>query len=223
MTLRWSGLAWVELALAGAIFAIGVPGTISAIHELSFTVRLDGAGTGENLGANRGEPTAQLDLEVPATAREGLQLAFALLSRSDDPAFSDQARIARTNRAAQLFREYLAEVPADGRAWAGLASAEILRGELGRGAAALRMSILTAPWSSSLVQWRCGMAIDLFRTLDDEERELMKGQFRVAAQRAVAELVKTVRARNGTRIARIFLASSPDELIKFEAELARSG
>jgi hypothetical protein len=213
----------VDLALASAIFAIGVPETVAAIHDLSFTARLAGAGTGESLDGRRGEPTAQLDLETPATTREDLQLAFALLSRGDDPVSWGQARIARTDRAGLLFREYLARVPADGRAWAGLASAEIQRGELGRGAAALRMSILTAPWSSSLVQWRCGMAIDLFRTLDDEERELMKGQFRVAAQRSISALVKTVRARKGTRIARILLASSPDELIKFEAELARSG
>jgi hypothetical protein len=223
MTLRFSGLAWLELALAGAIFAVGIPATIAAIHELSFTERLGGAGTGASPGTSQGELTQQLDLETPVTSQERLQLAFALLSRADDAASSDQARAARTDRSVQLFRAYLAEVPADGRAWAGLASAEIRHGEPKLGAAALRMSILTAPWSSSLVQWRCGMAIDLFRALDDEGRELLKGQFRVAARRAVAELVKTVRARNGTRIARIFLASSPDELIKFEAELGRSG
>jgi len=223
MMLRWSGLAWTELVLAGAIIAAGFPETIASIHELAFAERLGGAGTGESLGDIGGEPVSQLDLETPDTPREVLQLAFALLSRADDAASPDQTPSARTDRSVQLFRRYLAEVPADGRAWAGLASAQIRRGEPGSGAAALRMSILTAPWSSSLVQWRCGMAIDLFRTLDDEERELMKGQFRVAAQRSVAALVKTVRARSGTRIARIFLAPSPDELILFEAELARSG
>ena len=223
MALRWSGLGSVELVLAVAIFAIAVPETIAAIHELSFTERLGGAGTGESQDAGRGEPTAQLELERPATAKESLQLAFALLSRADESAASSQARIARVDRAIRLFREYVTQIPSDGRAWAGLASAEIRQGELDKGAAALRMSILTAPWSSSLEQWRCGMAIDLFRSLDDEERELIKGQFRMAAQRSVASLVKTVRARNGIRIARIFLASSPDELIRFEAELARSG
>jgi hypothetical protein len=220
---RWSGLALVQLVLAGAIFAIGVPETIAALHELSFSERLGGAGSGESPDQSQGEPTAQLDMETPVTASERLQLAFALLSRSDDTGDADQVRVARADRAAQLFREYLTEVPADGRAWAGLTSAEIRRGKLSLATAALRMSILTAPWSSSLVQWRCAMGIDLFRALGDEERELMKGQFRVAAQRSIGTLVKTVRARNATRIARLFLASSPDELIRFEAELGRAG
>ena len=68
MALRWSGLGSVELVLAVAIFAIAVPETIAAIHELSFTERLGGAGTGESQDAGRGEPTAQLELERPATA-----------------------------------------------------------------------------------------------------------------------------------------------------------
>jgi hypothetical protein len=49
----------------------------------------------------------------------------------------------------------------------------------------------------------------------------MKGQFRVAARRSVSSLVRTAIGRNGTRIARLFLASSPDELLKFEVELAK--
>jgi len=223
MLRRLSGFALLELVLVGTLIMIGVPMVFSAIHELGFMERLGASGSGELPDANRGESAAQLDAEVPVTLKEQLSLAFALLSQGEDRETPEAARAVRVARADTLFQAYVAQVPADGRAWAGLASAEIQRGNLRLGASALKMSILTTPWSSSLVQWRCGMAIDLFRSLDDEERDLMKGQFRVAAQRSVTSLVKTARSRDGLRIARLFLASSPDELIKFEAELAKGG
>lgn len=212
---RWSGLATVQVILATAILVLGIPATAAALHELGFYSRVDPT------GRRAGESLAALEQETPRTAPEGRDLAFALLAHGNDPELSDAERSRMVNQAARGFRDYLAEVPADGQAWAGLASAEIQRGDLGSAAEALRMSILTSPWSESLVQWRCGMGIDLYRALNDEERELMKGQFRVAAQRSASVLAQTVIARKGTRIARLFLASSPDELIKFEAELAK--
>jgi hypothetical protein len=218
-----SGLLAVELALAGVLLVLGVPAALSAFDDFKFTERLGTAGSGGPLGAKGGETTERLDSERPSTVAQQLALAFALLSRADDSGSSQQARDIRADRAVALFQDYLAQVPADGRAWAGLASGQIRRGDLRPAAAALKMSILTAPWSASLVQWRCGMAISLFRSLDDESRELMKGQFRVASQRSVADLVRTARSRGGIRVARLFLASSPDELIRFEAELAKGG
>jgi hypothetical protein len=217
------GLIALEVGLASLLLLLGVPRTLSALDELNFKARLGSAGSGEVLDDRQSETTSGLDAEIPTTAPERLALAFALLSRGDDPASSEQARNARVDRAARLFGEYLAEVPADGRAWAGLASAQIRRGDMSAAATALKMSVLTAPWSATLVQWRCGMAITLFRTLDDESRELMTGQFRVAAQRSPKELVKTVRSLGGVRVARLLLAPSPDELIRFETELARAG
>jgi hypothetical protein len=220
---RRYGLIALEITLASLLVLIGVPKTLSAIDELTFRERLGGAGSGAQLDDQQSESAERLDAEVPTTVNEGLALAFALLSRGDDPGSSQQARTTRVDRAASLFGDYLAEVPSDGRAWAGLASAQIKRGDMVAAAAALKMSVLTAPWSGTLVQWRCGMAITLFRSLDDENRELMKTQFRVAVQRSPDDLVKTARSRGGVRIARIFLASSPDELIRFETALAKAG
>ena len=217
------GLIALEVTLAALLLLLGVPRTLSAVDELNFRTRLGVAGSGEAHSDRPSETTTQLDAEIPTTVAERLALAFALLSRGDDPTSSEQARNARVDRAAALFSEYLAEVPADGRAWAGLASTQIRRGDRAAAAAALRMSVLAAPWSASLVPWRCGMVLTLFRSLDDESRELMKGQFRVAAQRSPKELVKIVRSQGGVRVARLLLASSPDELIRFEAELARAG
>ena len=216
------GLIALQVSIASLLLALGVSQTLSAFDELSFNARLGSAGSGELLDAQPSEATVRLDAEVPTTIAEKLALAFALLSRVDDPGWSDEARTARVDRARGLFHNYLAEVPADGRAWAGLASAEIRRGDIAAAAAALKRSILTAPWSGTLVQWRCGLAITLFRSLDDESRDLMKGQFRVAALRSPAELVRTVQTRGGVRIARLFLAPSPDALIRFEAALAKA-
>lgn len=217
--LRWSWVWILQAALAAAIFVFGIPATVTALHDLGFYSRVHPDGS---LGGRQqvGESATDLAREIPQTAAERRDLAFAFLSHGNDPDLSEAAQTLVVKRAVEGFREYLAQVPADGQAWAGLASAQIRLHDLDVAAEALRMSILTAPWSNSLVQWRCGMAIDLFRTLNSEEWELMKGQFRVAAQRSVSSLVRTVIGRNGTGAARIFLASSPNELIKFEAELA---
>jgi hypothetical protein len=205
--------------MAAAILVLGIPAAITARYDLGFHSRIDPAGGPSGLQA--GDKVADLEQEVPRTATEERDLAFALLAHGADPDLPEVVQARVVARAARGFSEYLAKVPGDGQAWAGLASAQARLGDPARGAEALRMSILTAPWSESLVQWRCGMGIDLFRALNSEERELMKGQFRVAAQRSVSSLVRTVTDRNGTRIARLFLASSPDELIKFEVELAK--
>ncbi len=218
MTPRISGLALMELGLAGAIFVLGLPMTIDAFHELALDARLNA--TQNRIGDGR-ESVVRLEDEVARTASEQKSLAFALLGRADDPTLSEAQSMGLIRRAETAFRDYVGRVPGDGAAWAGLASAELAKGDAGRAAEALRVSILAAPWSPSLVAWRCGLGIDLFRKLDDEGRELMKGQFRLQAQRSVAALVKTVTARNAVRIARILLATSPDELIAFEAELGK--
>ena len=210
----------MQAVLAGASVALGVPATVSAIHELDLHSDIESLGIFEAQGKSFVETVTRLGENVPQTAAEQLDLAFALLAQGDDRTLTQEMRALVVDKAAQGFRAYLSIVPGDGRAWAGLASAEIARGGSRRGAEALKMSILTAPWSGSLVQWRCGLGIDLFRVLNAEERELMKGQFRVAAQRSPAALVQTVIRRGGARIARTFLASSPDELVKFEIELA---
>jgi hypothetical protein len=218
---RWSWFATLQATLAALIFALGIPATIAAVDDLGFYSRVDPSGS--QAGHLETEDTlAQLELENPRTAGQERDLAFALLSHGNDRGLAEAAQAHVVKQAVRGFREYLAKVPADGRAWAGLAAAQIRLGDLGLGADALRMSILTAPWSNTLVQWRCGMAIDVFRVLDAENRELMKGQFRVAAQRSASALAQTVVHRNGARIARLFLASSPDELIKFEAALAHT-
>ena len=221
---RWlpGYLLLTQLALAGAIFAVGVPATLDARHELAFrkdATRLVAAPDAQ--GADLIPEAGQISGLVPRSAVEQKELAFALLARADRPGASGKGRMELLGRSSSLFRSYLALVPADGAAWVGLASVENALGDSRGAVRALKASILNAPWSAALVLGRCGLGIDLFRALDDEGWEMMKGQFRLAAQRSAASLSQVVIAHDGTRIARVFLAQSPDELVMLEAELAK--
>ncbi|HVM77670.1 MAG TPA: hypothetical protein VMU06_01535 [Stellaceae bacterium] len=218
MALRVSRLALIELSLSVAVIALGAPIAVSAFHKSAFDERL-GPATERRVTP---EGAARLLREAAWSDSERIDLAFALLSAADGASIPESDRAALISRAAEEFRAYVSRVPGDGAAWAGLASAELARGDGRRAAAALEASILATPWSPSLVTWRCGLGIDLFHRLDEEGRELMKGQFRLEAQRSVSSLVRIVTARGAARIARILLASSPDELLRFEAELAKS-
>lgn len=214
---RVTRLAFLELTLSAAILALGLPMAADAFHRVMTDDRLIlanerriAAGTTDRVLKQRAWSDA-----------ERKDIAFALLAGADSPTITASERSALIARAVSEFRAYVARVPADGAAWAGLASAELAQGDTRPAVEALKASILATPWSASLVLWRCGLGIDLFRSLDDEGRELMKGQFRLQAQRSAAVLVETAIPRGAVRIARILLASSPDELMKFEAELAK--
>jgi len=221
MAVHGSTLVAAELLVAVGILAIGVPLTFDALETLELHKRLIGVMDVEARGSAPAESVVRLEREVPRT--EGVQkdLAFTLLALADNPVRAEPEKHALIDSAVGHFRSYVAKVPGDGAAWAGLAAAELADGHTDRAAAALKASILATPWSPSLVTWRCSLGIALFGKLDDEGRELMQGQFRLQVNRSVAELVNMVVDRNAVRLARILLAPSPDELIVFESELAR--
>ncbi|HYC13102.1 MAG TPA: hypothetical protein VEC75_02575, partial [Stellaceae bacterium] len=199
MTPRVSRLALIELALFAAVIGLAAPIAAAAFHKVALDERLLPA-VGRRVTS---DDVARFLHEVAWSDAERSSLAFTLLAAADSPLITEADKIALIARAVEEFRTYVARVPGDGAAWAGLASAELARGETKRAVGALEASILATPWSPSLVTWRCGLGIDLFNKLDDEGRELMKGQFRLQAQRSAASLVRIVTARNALRIARI--------------------
>ena len=213
--------ALAELLLAGGILVVGVPTTQSAFETLRLQTRLNGATSPENLDIGRDTGLAEIEQAVPPTAGAQRDLAYALLALADSPARSAADRQILLDRSVVEFRRYVGRVPGDGRAWAGLASAELARGNAKSAEAALKASILTSPWSPSLVAWRCQLGVDLVRELDDEGRDLVRSQLRLQADRSIAVLVDIVTRREAVHAARILLASSPDELIAFEIELAK--
>jgi len=221
MALRISGLPLAELALAAGIVALGIPIASGAFHRLHFDDLLKSTVAAVDRGGPAETLVAGLSNAAPQTQAERKDLALALLTLADVPSISEPTRQMLLARARDQLRDYVSAVPGDGAAWASLAAAEFARGEAERAQRALKTSILVTPWSPSLVAWRCGLGIDLFAALDGEGRELMKGQFRLQAVRAVTALVDTAIQRRGVRIARILLTSSPDQLIAFETELAK--
>lgn len=221
MAVRAIGIPLAELLLAGGILALGVPAAVNSFEALGLETRLSSALSADRRGDLRLDDLAEIERATPSTAEAHANLAYALLTLADGPLRSDSERRALLDSSVSAFRGYIKRVPGDGGAWAGLASAELARGDLKSAQAALKASILASPWSPSLVTWRCGLGTELFRALDAEGRELMRGQLRLQAERSVAVLVDIAIRRNAVRAARILLAPSPDELMAFETELAR--
>jgi hypothetical protein len=210
--------------VAGALIALGIPSTINAKHELSVALQLDTFGdqTAEALAA------AQLpaivdgkDVLAPSSHTQVI-LALAQLDRLNSRPVPPAEFAAIATDTAQRMRRYLETVPADTRAWIALADAELLLRQPRAAAIALKMSILTGPWDTTLLVSRCALGIDLFPVLDQEGRDLLKGQFRVAADRVVVQLAKAVKARKAGNFALRMLSSSPSEAARLMVQLART-
>ena len=219
--LRGRGIALTELLLGGGILLLGIPATLSSFEALRLETQLKSALSADGLGVLGDDALGQIESASPSTTTVQADLAYALLTLAGGPLRSESERRALLDRSVSASRGYVRRVPGDGAAWAGLTSAELARSDLKAAQAALKASILASPWSPSLVTWRCGLGIELFRQLDDEGRELMKGQLRLQADRSIRALVDVAVQRKSVLAARILLASNPDQLMAFENELAR--
>jgi len=212
-----AGLAVTNLVLAAGIVASGAP------HVLADFRRLPAEATVSAVDLSLPVDQAEIDAALPvleSAARTSVHAhgkrAFVLLAASTGENADERAA-----EAALEFRTYLAGVPGDARAWAGLAQAEIIAGDQTAGREALKMSILTSPSLLPLVLWRCALAIDLYPVLDQEARPLVEQQFRLAADNRTESLVRLVAQRRALMLARIMLTDSPDSMAKFEARWAR--
>lgn len=217
-----SSVASVHLLLAVFILAAGWPGILAAAYRLPIEADLSAIEAGHAVDQTDVEKMlGPLESASGTSPSARADLAFALLADSNGASGApDQKRVAR---AAAELEAYLARTPGDSLRWATLANAELLQRRRPEAMSALKMSILTAPWSStSLVLWRCGVGIDLYPSLDDEGRRLLEGQFRVAAERSADSLVQLARRRNAVEIARSLLASSPEAAQAFETRLQRA-
>lgn len=217
--MRVSALAIANFLLAAGMTVIGWPSIRAELHRLPAEVTISAAQSGQTVTED------QLDSALPmlesatassTTARE--DLAFVLLSGVGSAA-SAAEQGERAARAAHELRAYLAEVPGDARGWAGLGRAELIEGHPIAAREALKLSILTSPWSPELVLWRCDLGIDLYATLDDEARDLLQEQFRVAAERSPRSLARLAQRKNAVVMARVMLAQSPEALSQFEEGL----
>jgi hypothetical protein len=212
------------VVLAGALFALGIPSSIDAVHELAVDAQLDTFGnqTPEALAAAQLPPTISGIDTLPPASHTQVILALAQLDRLNSRAVSPTELDATAAATVQRMRRYLETTPADTRAWAALAQGLVLLHRPQAAAVALKMSILTGPWYTPLLVSRCALGIDLFSELDQEGRDLLKGQFRIATDRAVTQLANVVKARGAGNFALRMLGSSPEEATKLMRQLART-
>jgi hypothetical protein len=206
-------LALANLLLASAILAVGLPSIVADFRRLPAEVTVGAAERGAAIDEDEIEGAlSSLESATSTSAATREDLALMLLAGGSGP-----VAMARAARAADELRTYLAEVPGDSRGWAALAEAELMQGHRVVARDALKMSILTSPWSASLVLWRCDLGIDIYAALDDEARGLLKEQFRVAAERSPRLLGHLVWRKKAALIARIMLAGNPEDLAAFES------
>jgi hypothetical protein len=215
--MRLSGLGVANFLLAAGILIVGFPSVMAAFSRLPVEATASAVARDAPIGEDefvRAAPLMERAADFSDADRG--DLALALLARSVGEAAPERAA-----RAVHEFRAHLASVPGDSRGWMGLAKAELVLGDKSAATDALKMSILTSPALLWLVLQRCELGIALYGALDAEARELMMGQFRMAAEYAPQSLARLVRRRDATLIALVMLAHDPDALLKFEAELGR--
>lgn len=211
-------------AFAGALFALGIPGSIDALHELTVERQLDVMGNQTPLALVEAQVPARIEgaEALPPASHTQVTLALAELDRLYSREIPPAERLATAATAVQRMRRYLETTPGDTRAWAALAQAQLLLRQPKSAAVALKMSMLTGPWYTPLLVSRCALGIDLYAALDQEARDLLKGQFRIASDRAVAQLAVVIKARGAGAFALRLLSSSPEEATKLMRQLAKT-
>jgi hypothetical protein len=221
MRLRIHSHALINLLLAAAVLAAGLPGIVSNFRRLPVEATVQRVRSGQSVSrADLTDAIPPLESASALSAAAKADLALVLLTEAaNDPAGQADPRL---KRAAQELQGYLAEVPGDSVTWAALSDAEYLQGLRKEAADSLKMSILTGPWLPSLVLYRCGMGLDLYLVLDEEGRGLLRSQFRNAMERSPAAATKLALQRKAVPLVRRLLNQSPEALGKFEAELPRS-
>jgi hypothetical protein len=214
MTRGLSPLALANLLLAAGLVAVGLPSVVAVTLRLpsrSAIVALERGSAVDRMDIARG----RTNLESAAAASNGAHADLAFMLLADRPTELD------AGKAVHEFATYLAQVPGDSRAWAGLAHAELLQDRRAEALSALKVSILTGPSLPGLLLWRCAVGIDLYPSLDAEGRRLLAGQFRVAAERSLDRLVGLVRRKNAVLVALALLSSSPDAVQRFSDRFTR--
>jgi hypothetical protein len=213
-----------SVVLVGALLALGIPSFIDAVHELAVDMQLDRFGdqTPQALAAAPLSQTISGIDALPPASHTQVTLALAQLDRLNSRAVLPTELDVTAVTTVQRMRRYLETTPADTRAWAALAQGLVLMRERQAAAGALKMSILTGPWYTPLLVSRCILGIDLFPELDEEGRDLLKGQFRIATDRLVVQLAAAVKARKAGNFALRMLSSSPEEATKLMRQLPRA-
>jgi hypothetical protein len=221
MRSRLSSVFVGNLLLAIGLVVIGWPSSLAAFRRAPIEALLSAVRTG-NVAA-----PAETDLLVQHLVAAGEtspaaydELAFVFLLAAGRKDADASWRAAQLDKAVAAFRNYLANVPGDALAWAGLSDALFSQDRRVDAMRALKMSMVTAPRSPSLLLWRCRIGLDLFYILDSEGRDLLEQQFALTMEKSPMAVVELAARHDSVPIVRSLLEDDPAALARFDELLA---
>lgn len=149
-----------------------------------------------------------------------LGLAQLLLARGPERANGYDKKV--VEEAIASLRDGLAVAPASPHAWARLAYAELVaHGPSAAVAAALDMSLRTAPFEPRLLRVRVELSLHAWPYLTAEVRQLVHEQIRQAWRQSRSQLIVIARYTGRENVVRRALSERPAERAEFE-QLLRS-
>ena len=151
--------------------------------------------------------------------RTDLGLAQLLLSaRTEDEPEAQELLV----RARESLRKGLALAPANGFAWTRLAYVEtLISGPSKEIAGILQMAMLTMPFEPQLLLFRLELCFFAWPYFDEENQNLVYEQVRYAWHDSATQLVELAARAERVELVRDALASTPEELDRFETLLEK--
>jgi hypothetical protein len=217
--------AWLILVVALVLFGAGFRQSVAALDIYLAISRTLSAGDPPPSSENAAADNLKIEAAPRWTEAQDLfHLAWAknrLLS-AREPSEASAALLASATRDAE---RAIAGAPGYSPGWLMLAD---LRREAGAPAKEvaqlLKISILTAPFDPYRVLGRLNIGFSVYPSLDDEGRDLLASQVRMAWRSVPEDLVKFAHAPNRANrlfLIRLALAPDPPALAAFEVLLAR--
>ncbi len=214
--------AILALGLGAALLYLGVPRAIEAIWTYSagrtlLDIQAQQEVSDENIRDLIADLQDTMFLVESGRKWTNLGLAQLLLSaRTEDEPESQEL----LSRARVSLRKGLALAPANGFAWTRLAYVEtLISGPSEEVAGILEMAMLTAPFEPRLLFLRLELCFLAWPYFDEEDRDLVFQQLRFAWRESAKQLVDLAARAERIELVRDALASTPEDLDRFETLL----
>lgn len=213
------------LAVAGALLYLAVPRTVAAVVALPKDHLIAHVLNGDALsphGLNQLLASRQRALAWERSETRLSELALATFLQAEELSNAGDADGSRADveQTIALSREGLVLAPARPFSWARLAYAEFVRDPTSpETAAALEMSLMTAPYEPLLTFVRLELGLRAWDILNDRQRQLLHQQIAVAWRQSADTLVNVAVLTDRTELVRDALPATADGRLRFETLL----
>jgi hypothetical protein len=210
-------------ALALLLLALGIPQTIDSILWFLTGDTPSQLGGGSPASPDQAEANAALLEKADAwTGDPPARMRAGILRLRLAPANGtvDQKQL---QRAIDDLTDGLARDPANSLAWAALSQAQILAGNTGEAKDSLTTSLLLGEHEIGLSLWRCELGLQLWGSLDSDDRNLWNEQVRMAWDNQPRKLADLALSGNGAYMTpiRLALLSDRERLQAFDLAVGR--